>query len=307
MDPRRSKPRFLAEIEPAKKRKKPIILDGAVGTELDNRGMETGSSLWSGLASLEHPDLLEAIHSDYVAAGAGLVTTATFRTTRRAFARENQPENRWRDAARRAVKIARKSAGTTAIVAGSVAPLEDCFSPGLAPFGRGAEQEHALLCNELVSAGVDVLWLETFGTLGEISAAASSARRAGEPEGVPFSVSVTTNKTGDLISGEPIIEAFKIARDQGAVAYCVNCVPPAHVDAALKRLLGRVDLPIGVYANLGFTEENQDWSGSAALSPEEYAELAGKWVEAGILLIGGCCGSSPAHIRALSSFFQLGF
>ena len=282
---------------------RPVLLDGAVGTELDNRGMDTSTSLWSALASFECPELLEEIHSDYVDSGAEIITTSTFRTTMRAFARENQPDHRWLEAAQKAVRMAVKAAGKTALVAGSVAPLEDCFSPEIAPQGEEAAKEHALLCNALVSAGVDILWLETFGTLGELGAAISSAREAGEPYGVPFVVSATTNATGDMLSGESLSRAFGLARDGGAKAFSINCIPATHVDAALEKLGVPKEFPIGVYANLGHAEEVQDWSGSAYLSPEEYADLCARWVEAGVSLIGGCRGSTPAHIKALSSRF----
>ncbi len=282
----------------------PVILDGAVGTELDNRGMDTRSSLWSGVASLDRPGLLEEVHREYVDAGAQILTTATFRTTERAFLAAGRQADQWRVATREAVKIARRAASGRSIIAGSLAPLEDCFSPEMAPSGKEARDEHAKLCFELVNAGVDILWLETFGTLGELEAAISAAKDAGSSRDVRFGVSVTTDASGDLISGEPLQDAVILARSYGAVCFSINCIPPSHVDAALAHLLDCADLPVGVYANLGFAEGTQDWEGSAYLIPSTYARLAAGWVHAGVHLIGGCCGSTPAHIRALSSNFK---
>ncbi len=296
---------FGSLLENAQTHGRPLILDGAVGTELDNRGMDTSSPLWSGLAPLGYPDLLAAIQREYVAAGAQVITTSTFRTTYRAFARAGEPAHRWKEAVRAGVSIARRAAGTEALVAGSIAPLEDCFKPTLAPHGTEAEKEHMLLCRELVQAGVQVLWLETFGAMAELWAAISAARAAGLPHGVPFAVSVTTNGSGNLISGEPLKGALALAQKHGASAFSVNCIPPEHVDAALKELLPSGKLPIGVYANLGFAEKNQDWQGSANLPPEAYAQKAATWTDAGVSLIGGCCGSTPAHIEALARHFQI--
>ncbi|MCP4680104.1 MAG: homocysteine S-methyltransferase family protein [Deltaproteobacteria bacterium] len=279
----------------------PVILDGAVGTELDNRGMDTRSTLWSGLASLKQPGLLEEVHREYVDAGAQILTTATFRTTERAFMAAGRPADQWRMAAREAVRIARRAATDRIIVAGCVAPLEDCFSPEMAPNGKEARNAHSKLCRELVSAGVDALWLETFGALGELEAAVSAAIDAGQSH--RFGVSVTTDASGDLISGESLMDAAELARSSGAVCFCINCIPPNHVEAALAKLVSRVDLPIGIYANLGFAEGTQDWKGSAHLSPPAYARLAAGWVHSGVRLIGGCCGSTPAHVSALSSYF----
>ncbi len=283
---------------------RPLILDGAVGTELDNRGADLHSELWSGAASLAEPRLLEKIHAEYVTSRAEVLTTSTFRTTRRAFQRAGEPEKRWREAVRSAVSVARRAAGDSVALAGSVAPLEDCFRPELAPEGDTAELEHAELCRELVEAGVDILWLETFGTLGELRAAIRAASEAGRPRGVPFAVSVTTDSSGNLISGEPLEAAIGLARERGAAAFSVNCIPPRHVEAALEILTAQEDLPFGVYANLGFAETNQDWQGSAHLTPEEYTVRIRAWHRAGASLVGGCCGSTPAHIRSIAQCFE---
>ena len=90
----------------------------------------------------------------------------------------------------------------------------------------------------------------------------------------------------------------------GASAFCINCVPPGHVDVALADLLNPEGVPLGVYANLGHADANQDWQGSATLSPGEYAGRARKWVDAGFTLVGGCCGSTPAHIEQLAKQFK---
>ncbi len=291
-------------LKQAKAAGRPVILDGALGTELDNRGMQTDSALWSGLASLSYPELLAEIHEDYVAAGAEVLTTSTFRTTERAFARALEPVNPWQEAVRKAVSIARRASQQKALVAGSVAPLEDCFRPDLAPSGKDAEQAHGLLCRELVQAGVDALLLETFGALKELGPAINAAKSAGETKGVPFIVSVTTNAQGALISGDPIKDAWALARDSGALAFSINCIPFPYVDTALSTVLPSPDMPIGAYANLGVAEPTQDWQGSASLTPSAYAERAATWFDAGVSLIGGCCGSTPKHINALAKRFK---
>ncbi len=291
--------RFEGALSRAMKAGRPLLLDGATGTELDNRGADTTSPVWSGLAPLNHPTLLFEIHRDYVTAGAEVITAATFRTTDRAFRRAGLEQGRWRNAASEAVAIARKAAPTV-LVAGSVGPLEDCFSPASAPRGDAAYSEHIGLIRHLVEADVDVLWLETFGTLGELRAAGQAARDIGTPRGIPFAVSVTTLADGRLLSGEPLVDALTAASTLGAKAFSVNCVPVGHVDAALTALECARPFPIGAYANLGVPEETQDWSGSAFLTPEEYARAAAHWRTD---IVGACCGSTPDHIRALKNRF----
>jgi S-methylmethionine-dependent homocysteine/selenocysteine methylase len=288
---------FADALDKAKRQGRPLLLDGAVGTELDNRGADTSTPVWSGLAPLENPELLRKIHEDYVAAGAEVITASTFRTTKRAFEKARLPKHRWEEAVEKAVSIARKAAGVDVLVAGSVAPLEDCFDPGSAPRGPHAHGEHRLLMETLAAEKVDLFWLETFGTLGELDAACRAAQDIGQYEHIPFAVSVTTNRQGQLISGEPLKEAIALATSLGASAFSINCVPVSHIQTALPILKENSRLPIGAYANLGVADENQDWNGSAHLSSEAYAKIALAWKTD---LIGGCCGTTPAHIRAIT-------
>lgn len=286
---------------------RPLILDGAVGTRLDDRGADTGAPLWSGRAPLEHTAILESIHAEYAAAGADILTTCTFRTTRRTFASAGRPDGRWRDAARAAVEISRRAAEPTgAFVVGSIGPLEDCFRPDFAPESREAEREHARLVDELARGDVDAIWLETFPCAGEAEAAARVASRAVGPRGaIPFGASFATRADGALLSGEPLADAAAAIADLGASFVGVNCVPPELIDTALEILLRRSRSPIAVYANLGRAQEGQDWSGSAYLEPEAYAALALRWAERGAsTIIGSCCGSTPAHTAALAALFR---
>ena len=274
---------------------RPLILDGAVGTELTNRGADTHSPLWSGMAALSEPRLLREIHTDYVTAGAEVITANTFRTTRYAFQRAGVDGELWIEATTAAVQIARETAGSGVVVAGSIAPLEDCFSPEMAPSYHVAVKEHTALCRILVDAGVDVLWLETFGTLEELAAAVDAAKNIGDGA-VPFAVSVTTRANGALISGEPLVIAAQLASEKGAAAFSINCIPTSHVQMAMEILPRATTLPLGVYANLGVPEAAQDWKGSAYVAPDRYAELSKSWP---VSMVGGCCGSTPAHIEAL--------
>ncbi|MDD5309754.1 MAG: homocysteine S-methyltransferase family protein [Deltaproteobacteria bacterium] len=285
----------------ARQEGRPVILDGGLGTELDDRGADTSPPLWSGRAPLAYPVLLLAIHREYVDAGADIIDTCTFRTTRRSFENAGEKEDEWRRAAREAVRLAREAAGDRAPVSGCVGPLEDCFRPDPAPTGDGARDEHLELCRQLADEGVDLIVLETFGTMGESLAAADAAREAGTPRAIPFGLSFTTLADGRLLSGEPLEGAVRGVCDLGAAFVCVNCIPPAHVTSALDILARASTVPYGAYANLGRPEPAQDWRGSAWLPPLEYARIAASWVARGASIVGGCCGSGPEHIRALST------
>ena len=140
------------------------VLDGPVGTELARRGIATPAPLWSAAALLTAPDVLAAIHHDYATAGASVHTAATFRTRRRAAGAQ------WAQLTQQAVAVVREAIPASARVAGSIAPLEDCYRPDLSPVNPGSE--HAELAAQLVASGVDLLLCETFPHVGEALAAA---------------------------------------------------------------------------------------------------------------------------------------
>ena len=149
--------------------RKPLLLDGATGTELDRRGVAIDLPLWSALALIEAPDEVRAVHAAYLEAGADALTTATFRTQRRTLERGGRSGD---DATltRLAVDLARDAAagaGRPVLVLGSDAPLEDCYRPALAPDAGVCRREHAEHQTHLLDAGVDALLIETMGSARE--------------------------------------------------------------------------------------------------------------------------------------------
>src|SRR5512143_932071 len=144
-----------------------IILDGATGTELNRRGVDTGLPLWSAnvLLSDRGEAVLQQIHADYLTAGAEILTANTFRTHRRALAPSGNAD-RAEDLTRRAVEIARRAvheAATPAAryVAGSISTLEDCYRPDLVPSDAECRVEHSERVHHLIGAGVDLILIET--------------------------------------------------------------------------------------------------------------------------------------------------
>ena len=163
----------------------PVLLDGATGTELERRGVSTHLPLWSARALEDAPEIVLNIHTEYVMAGAEVVTANTFRTNPRTLSRAGLGE---RDVAltARAVALAREAADAAAHpcwVAGSVAPVEDCYHPELVPSDFELEAEHRRHAANLKSAGVDFILIETMNTAREARAALGAAREAGLPAG----------------------------------------------------------------------------------------------------------------------------
>jgi S-methylmethionine-dependent homocysteine/selenocysteine methylase len=267
----------------------PLLLDSAMGSELERRGLELDIPLWSARALVEAPELIAEIHRENVQAGAEILTANTFRTTRTALD-ESGNADRAEELTRLAVRLARDAAGEAGrpiLVAGSVAPLFDCYRPDLVPEDVSAlDGAHAAHVGNLASAGVDLLLLETFGTQREARAAA----RAAVGSALPFGVSFVTDGGGRLISGEDLVESAETIWDGGAAAVCTNCVSSVRIGDDLERIArvasGR---PFGAYANI-LTDRD---------TPAAYAERAGEWVALGARIVGGCCGTTPAHTAAL--------
>ena len=276
-----------------------VVLDGATGTELERRGVPTRLPLWSSWALLEAPQVVRAIHLDYVEAGADIITANTFRTHRRSLAEEGMGD-RAEELTRLAVQLAtglREDTGREFLVAGSIAPLEDCYHPERVPGGDRLLAEHREMAETLARAGVDLLLVETMGTLDEIAAASRAARSTG----VPFMVSAVAREDGRLLGGQPLAEIVALAESLEPIGLLVNCGDHRVTTKAVRYLaMAEPSLPFGAYANMGRPKGDQGRGFTDELTPDEYVDVAREWVGMGAQLVGGCCGTTPAHIRALA-------
>jgi homocysteine S-methyltransferase len=284
---------------------RPILLDGATGTELNRRGVNIDLPLWSARALLAAPEVLRQIHSDYVRAGAEIVTANTFRLHHRSLAAGGLGESA-AVLTRQAVHLARAATleaapGRPCFVAGSLAPLEDCYSPERVPPQAECEREHAEMAQHLAEAGVDLILVETMNTIRE----AQAATRAARATGLPVLTSFVCRTDGRLFSGESVSAAVQAVAPMGVVGLLINCTPSItiHEPFAALRASARTQPaspPIqGLYANIGHTDAVAAWSLTEDVSPLEYARRAAGWLRQGANLVGGCCGTTPAHIAAL--------
>jgi S-methylmethionine-dependent homocysteine/selenocysteine methylase len=276
------------------------ILDGAMGTELRRRGVDTGLPLWSARALMTSPATVLQIHREYCAAGADIITANTFRTTARTF-RHGRIPDRSLELTGEAVRLARQARdempGNAVLVAGSIAPLEDCYRPDLVPDDRTLRVEHAELAYRLASAGADFLLLETMGTIREAFAACEAARRTG----LETMVSLFCGPDGLLYGGEPLEDAVTVLEPLGVAAFSLNCTPARSLTPLVARLRALTPLPIGVYGNAGRAGREHEEELVCDVSPDEYGHLAREWAAAGASIVGGCCGTGNEHIRAIAA------
>ncbi|MFM8980892.1 MAG: bifunctional homocysteine S-methyltransferase/methylenetetrahydrofolate reductase [Planctomycetia bacterium] len=273
----------------------PVICDGAMGTMLYARGVYLNRCYDE--VTLTHPDLVGEVHRQYVQAGAEALETNTFGANPVKLARHGL-EDRLEELNVRAVEIARAAAGTAVHVLGAMGPL----GVRLEPWGPTSVQEaraHFLRqARALVGAGVDGLLLETFGDLSEGLAALEAAREAGG--GLPVLVQMTVDRDGQSLYGTTP-EVFGAALDRaGADAIGVNCSVGAHAMLNVLERLARVTgKPLTVQPNAG-APRNVDGRMLYLCTPDYLEKFARRFLDAGARLLGGCCGTTPDHIRALA-------
>ena len=275
-----------------------------MGTELEQRGVRCELPLWSAAALLEAPETVLEIHRENVRAGADVLSTNTFRTHRRSLEKKGLG-NVALELTRKAVALAREAtegARRPVFVMGSLSPLEDCYRPDLVPGPQVLQDEHLDQARALASAGVDGLLVETHNDLRELCAAV----RAAKATGLPVVASMITDGEGSLLSGDPIPEVVRALRASPPDALSINCVPARRLWEDLERLAAAAppNTPLGAYGNLGPPADPEKLHFLTQIGPEEYSQLAEKWIALGARIVGGCCGTTPAHTAALRKFLD---
>jgi S-methylmethionine-dependent homocysteine/selenocysteine methylase len=289
---------FLARLSQST----PIILDGATGTELTRRGVDTGLPLWSANALLSDAGcrVLREIHVDYLAAGAEILTTNTFRIHRRALTYRGYGE-RALELTRRAVDLAREAitqvdSAIPRFVAGSISTLEDCYRPDLVPPDHECRAEHSERVHHLLECGVDLFLIETMNTIRE----AVIAARLASITGTPVVVSFVCSAEGRILSGESLAQAARELTPLRPAAIGVNCAPVPDLGRPLAVLRNECgpDFPLIAYGNIGYADSTRGWVNTDAVDPRVYARYVSGWPAR---IIGGCCGTTPAHIAQLKA------
>lgn len=263
-----------------------ILLDGPMGTMLAARGVPTPPPLWSAAALDTHPEVIASLHGAYAAAGATVHTAVTFRTQPR-FVAARAPA-----LTRQAVSLARAAVPHHHRVAGSLAPLADCYRPDLSPADPSAE--HAVMAALLADAGADLILAETFPHVGECVAATTAAVATG----LPVWASLTPGPQGDLLTPAALAEGARRLAGVGAEVVLVNCLPAARA-LPWVRALARTGLVFGVYANAGRRDEGLWWDQPG--SADRWFAHATQWRTEGAEVLGACCGSGILHVSSMKS------
>ncbi len=280
----------------------PVLCDGAMGTLLYAKGIFINRCYDE--LNLSQPEMIRDIHRDYLQAGAEIIETNTFGANSFRLARHGLVD-RVRDINVAGVRLAREAAKSfDAWVAGSMGPLGVRIEPlGKVSLveARAAFREQAAA---LVEAGVDLLMLETFGYLEELRQAILACREVNP--NLPLVAQVTIDEDGNCLDGsDPETFAARLTEWQVDVAG-VNCsVGPVAMLEAIERVRAVTCLPLAAQPNAGMPR-SVEGRNIYLCSPEYMANYTADFVAAGVRLIGGCCGTTPDHIRAMKSILRVG-
>jgi 5-methyltetrahydrofolate--homocysteine methyltransferase len=274
--------------------KGPVILDGATGTNLQKAGMPTGvcPELWM----LENPEIVIKLQQDYVEAGTDILFAPTF-TCNRIKLEEYGISERLEEMNRSLVQLSKKAAGGKALVAGDMTMT----GQQLYPLGELQFEELVEIYKEqarvICEAGADLFVVETMMSLQECRAAVLAIRETCD---LPIMVSLTYNEDGRTLYGTEPATAIVVLQSLGADAVGLNCsTGPEAMLEPVAQMAEYATIPILAKPNAGLPELENGQT-VYRTTPEEFAAVGRQLVEAGASIIGGCCGTTPAHIRALA-------
>jgi len=278
------------------------ILDGGTGSELRRRKIPLSEHCWSAVANLTHAELLTRIHEDFIRAGADIVTANTFATSRFVLASAGL-DAQFEEINRAAITAARhaaESADREIAVAASLSCLPPSFGAAAWPEPDAESDAYAELAACFVDNGADLILLEMM----QDAEHAPRACRAARASGLPFwiGLSCRLDRNGRLVAldspGQSFAEVLDAVLPFEPEGIAVMHSPIDAIDPALAELAARWAGPLGAYAEAPYAEDPAV-SRSEPIDAAGYASAARGWLERGATLVGGCCGTTPAHIAAL--------
>ena len=271
---------------------RPLILDGAMGSMLQQSGIKSSGSLWMSYANLKYPEKVFNIHKQYIEAGADIITTNTFRTNPTAiesYALRITAKKFVNESVRIAIEA---SSGLPVFIAGSNAPAEDCYKVKRDLSKKKLEANHKEHISLLMESGCHFILNETHSHFDEIEIICEFCSR----NDIPYVISFFVDEKLKLLSGEKLSEVIKFSLDYNPLAVGINCIKENTFFNYFNRSSFRFNW--GAYLNCGsggFSDDNI----SCGISPDEYLLSVKKILKKKPSFIGSCCGSSPEHINKI--------
>ena len=273
-----------------------LVIDGAMGTELFARGLPPGDA--PERMNLDMAEAVQAVHRAYVEAGSDIILSNSFGGTKFRLALHHLEDRvvEINEAAARNARVAADEADRRVLVAGSMGPSGELIVPLGSLDPADAQSAFAAQAEGLTKGGADLLWIETMSSLEEVEAALAGAREASD---LPVTVTLSFDTAGRTMMGVTGTLAAERLTELGVAAIGANCgnnLP--ETEAALAEIRAATHVPVISKANAGIPE----WHGaelSYSGSPDVMGAHAHRMRAAGIQIIGGCCGNSPAHVAAI--------
>jgi len=305
-------------IESILQHQKIAIIDGAMATELEGRGCDLNDDLWSARVLMEQPELIRAVHLDYFNSGADIAITASYQATVEGFSKRGLTREQALELIKKSVQLAQEArdefwakeenrAGRVRpLIAGSVGPYGAYLADGSEYRGDYNLSEDELIefhrprIEALIASGADLLACETIPCL--IEARALIRLLAEFPDtSAWFCFSA---KDGEHVSnGDLIAEcAAFLDKEPQAVAIGINCTSPLYISSLAREIKKKTSKPIIVYPNSGehYNAVTNSWHGET--SSDKFGLQSKDWYENGATLIGGCCRTTPSHIKEVSNW-----
>jgi homocysteine S-methyltransferase len=286
----------------ARRTKRPLILDGAMGSLLQQHGVPRDEHLWMSLANLTHPEKVLELHREYIDAGADIITTNTFRTNPYAIdeysLNEKKGYPKLNAFVKKSVELARKAVqGSPVLIAGSNAPAEDCYKKETQLTKEDYYRNHEVHIKKLFHSNCHFILNETQSHYEEIEVISSICMK----EKIPFVISIFFDDDFKLLSGEPVDAVVQNILRFEPLAISFNCIKP---ETFLSFICKQgPDFNWGVYMNCG-SGDYSDAIIAPGINPTEYKEIIKKVLKFNPAFIGGCCGTTPEHIAKIKEIFD---
>lgn len=286
-----------------------VVLDGATGTELERRGVPMDDAAWCAAALVTHPETVREVHEDYVRAGADVIITNTFPTSRHVLEPAGLGD-RLRELNVRAVELAQQARETAAerpvSVAGSISTFSARHDNTLQPPEAQARANYREQAEVLAEAGVDLIALEMLRDIEQATYAVQAAATTGLPVWAGFSCKRREDGTVVLWDEQNTLEeALQKIPLSDVSMICIMHTLIEDAPVALGEVGGMWEGSVGAYPHAGrFVMPN--WQFTDEISPQDFASEAEGWVALGARVVGGCCGIGPEHVRALRERLSAG-
>ncbi|MCH7800183.1 MAG: homocysteine S-methyltransferase family protein [Chloroflexi bacterium] len=277
-----------------------VILDGAIGTEIKQRSGDSGHGDLAVTRMVESSDLIREIHVDYIRAGADVITANTYSCNGPAMRKDGLDVEMSQSMTRLAVELAIDARDASQVngvlIAGSLGPLASDYDPNDVPTFESCLSTYREQVQVMADYGVDLALVETAAQVRSARAGVVAAVEAG----LPVWASLLGSPDGRVASGESWVEAVDVLVSAGASAVLINCTSPDSITLSMRELVTQKQVPVGAYGQ-GAPYTGDGWRFGPSMTPKEYAKHAQGWVDLGAGIVGGCCATTPEHIRYLKS------